>query len=274
MEVIHDSHVHPPTLALVILPGPSSDSPTDTSPPPSPAPVFVLPVNADLFVANFTAEIVQFAPSSQDALHPLPWRDPATRRRFVTLPAIPLYAPHPPSMPLLLLFGLGLHHKLTIDPPTPSSPTPPEPLPPAPPAPTPAPAPVSPTTVPHPAPPDPPPSATPPSPNRPALLPAPTTGAIATYLLPTAALGEFPAAPAMAGALLRASDDADLAARAIFNLGLWRNVLALGPHDARIAHTVRVAWNVTADARRTRPAQRGPVHSEAGAVTDGDEGGD
>ncbi|OCH87487.1 hypothetical protein OBBRIDRAFT_837321 [Obba rivulosa] len=218
LQVLHDAPVYLATHALIILPSPNADhsSTTEASPPVSPTPILILPINAELFGAKFSAQIVQFLPqSTTPTLPPLPYRDPATRRRVLTLPAIPLYAPHPPSIPLLLLFGLGLH-----------------------------------TVIPR--------DQSPPSPGRPPSLPRPppTSGSISTYLLPNAALGEFPAAQEMARVLLRESDDADLAARGGFNHGLWRNVLALGPHDARIANAVRVAWNVTADARRTRAGQR------------------
>nr|VWO95110.1 N/A [Ganoderma boninense] len=80
--------------------------------------------------------------------------------------------------------------------------------------------------------------------------------ALATYLLPLAAIEEFPAAPEMAMAMARQCTHDALSARLAFNHGVWRNVLALSPADGTLVDIVRVAWNVTSDAVRLQGLQQ------------------
>ena len=59
----------------------------------------------------------------------------------------------------------------------------------------------------------------------------------------------------MAAAMARHCTPASLRAHAVFNQGIWRNVLLLAPTDPTLVDTVRVAWNVAADARRLLEAE-------------------
>ena len=50
---------------------------------------------------------------------------------------------------------------------------------------------------------------------------------------------------------------------------MWRNVLLLAPQDTRIVEIVRVAWNVTAEARKDRDRWKnfgGGTESERGMM--------
>ena len=50
---------------------------------------------------------------------------------------------------------------------------------------------------------------------------------------------------------------------------MWRNVLLLAPQDTRIVEIVRVAWNVTAEARKDRDRWKnsgGGTESEGGMM--------
>ena len=230
-----------PTHALAILsnlgrpasPGHTlavpSEPPTSPLPPPSPStpsspysPVhaepFVLPIDAPLFCAKFGHNVARSLAAGLliRAANPLVSRDRLTGAQLLTLPLIPLYVPHPPSVPHLLLYGQGLPLTPTRqrDPPNYSRPT---------------------TT-------------------RPPASPSPST--LATYLLPIPAIEEFPSAPAMAEAMVRCCSEEALRDHIVFNQGLWRNVLFLAPTDASLVDLARVAWNVTAEARKIRDRQR------------------
>ncbi|KAI0719790.1 hypothetical protein C8T65DRAFT_635169 [Cerioporus squamosus] len=231
MPLLHRSSSRP-THALAVLSSlgqPSTHTthglsvPSEHSPfghrPPSPAspsspytPVqadpYCLPIDATLFstkfghdVARSLASVLPITPTS-----PLVRWDRSTGTQLVTLPLIPLYVPHPPSIPHLLLFGQGLPISPGRSGETPnySRPT----------------------------------SARPPSP------PSPST--LATVSLRPRD-GRHHGTPMLRGALRD---------HVVFNQGLWRNVLLLAPTDPAIVDLARVAWNVTAEARRLRERQR------------------
>ncbi|KAI0922827.1 hypothetical protein AcW1_002616 [Taiwanofungus camphoratus] len=223
MQVLRDAHM--PTHVLVVLESHLLVTPPNSpisSAPPSPRPPLAVPINSELFARNFTNDIGQLSAelSVPGSTMPVPYWDESTRAQVVTLPTISLHAPHAPSIPLLLLYGLGLH--LSADSPfhrgragysrRRSG------------------SPVSPART--------------------------STGTLATYLLPAPVIGEFPAAAAMAEAMARHCTDLEMQRHAAFNQGLWRNVLALAPTDAAIVDLVRTAWNVTAEARRIRERRR------------------
>ena len=247
-----------PTHGLVVLPSaaaPSAGTPASTPSPthpsfPSSPYASVLPINADRFAQHFTYDLARLSPddaSAPGSTLPVPFYSGGSQR--VELPAITLALPHPPSVALLLFFGMSLpvaHPSLPPSPDTPDTPGD--------------------------------------SPSRrrsgTAGLDA-HTGLFATFLLPAHVVAEFPATPAMASALLwgcrrypvasRSSsgssssedasedepypDESELRERAAFVGGLWANVLALGPRDGRIVDMVRCAWNVCREARRLRALQ-------------------
>lgn len=71
-------------------------------------------------------------------------------------------------------------------------------------------------------------------------------------LLPSEVITEFPALPAMAQLMAGLCTDRQLSNYIVFNQGLWKNILFLGPRDAGFVSIVRTAWNVTVEARRIR----------------------
>ena len=225
---------------------PHSDesSSSSMSRPPSPSspftPVhaepFIVPIDAALFCARFGHAVARSlaAGLSIRPATPLVRWDRLKGTHLVTLPLIALYVPHPPSIPHLLFFGQNLPLSVPPDctlssqlsqihlaPPSPSSPT------------------FSISSG----------RSTPSSPSL-ASPPQPAASALTPYLLPTAAIEEFPSAPGMAAAMARTLSPDALRSRCAFNQGLWRNVLLLAPTDATVADAVHVAWNVAADARR------------------------
>lgn len=66
----------------------------------------LVPIRVDLFTRDFRANIIP--PSPPGSTFPVPHSIQNTTGQFVTLPVIPVLVPHAPSIPLLLLFGLGL----------------------------------------------------------------------------------------------------------------------------------------------------------------------
>ncbi|RPD61786.1 hypothetical protein L227DRAFT_610234 [Lentinus tigrinus ALCF2SS1-6] len=232
----HSSSVHPP-------PSPSSPSSPYT---PVHADPYLLPIDATLFstqfghdVARSLASVLPMKPTSA-----LVRRDRLTGTQLVTLPLIPLYVPHPPSIPHLLLFGQRLPISRSDRPakeketPNYSRPT------------------ISTTTTTTARP-------LPSSPSFPPPLPPLSPSTLATYLLPISAIEEFPSAPAMAEIMARQCSEEELRDRVVFNQGLWRNVLLLAPTDPTLVDLARVAWNVTAEARRLRRAASLSRRSEA-----------
>ena len=66
----------------------------------------LVPIRVDLFTRDFRTNIIP--PSPPGSTFPVPHSVQHTVGQFVTLPVIPMLVPHAPSIPLLLLFGLGL----------------------------------------------------------------------------------------------------------------------------------------------------------------------
>ncbi|KAG8216134.1 hypothetical protein J3R82DRAFT_8137 [Butyriboletus roseoflavus] len=56
----------------------------------------------------------------------------------------------------------------------------------------------------------------------------------------------------MAQLMGKLCSDRQLTDYIVFNQGLWKNILFLGPRDAGFVAIVRTAWNVTVEARRNR----------------------
>lgn len=71
-------------------------------------------------------------------------------------------------------------------------------------------------------------------------------------LLPPEVITEFPALPAMAQLMGKLCSDRQLTDYIVFNQGLWKNILFLGPRDTGFVGIARTAWNVTVEARRNR----------------------
>ena len=195
---------------------------------PQPSDPYLIPIDAESFFLAFGHDIARTLSAAaltskwSKAPSPRVRADRTTGVRFVTLPVIPLYVPHPPSLPHVLLFAQGI------------------PLHPPPPSPDPS-------------------SSSPPSPVQEGSEASDSgsgASALATYLLPLAAIEEFPSAPAMAAAMARQCTSDALAARLAFNHGVWRNVLTLSPGDPALVDLVRVAWNVTSEAVRLQEQQQ------------------
>ncbi|KAF8653653.1 hypothetical protein AX16_003805 [Volvariella volvacea WC 439] len=74
---------------------------------------------------------------------------------------------------------------------------------------------------------------------------------MAWRLLPPNVIGEFPHAPTMAQVFAYAEDDV-FDTHHQFNLGLWKNVLALGLQNTRLVEMIQTAWNVTVEAKKIR----------------------
>lgn len=94
MPVIRDAHM--PSHVLAVF-----QANANPTPPPS-----MLPIDAALYENGFRVELnlPQAPPGSTS---PIPCLD-STQKLVVTLPVVPLSVPHAPSLPLLLLFGMGL----------------------------------------------------------------------------------------------------------------------------------------------------------------------
>ncbi|EED81337.1 predicted protein [Postia placenta Mad-698-R] len=227
MPVLRDAHMPTHTLVILNTSAPSSPLAPSFSAPPSallaPSPHTVaIPINADLFAERFAKDLTSLAPdrSPTGSTLPVPTWSERAHSQTVTLPTIPLPAPHPPSVPLLLLYGLGLH--LYADPQAPRGRSP--------------------------------------GGRRrsggPDARTMTSTSTLAAYLLPTRVIEEFPSAAAMADVMARWCTELEMQFYTKFNQGLWANVLALAPADAVLVDLVRTAWNVTAEARRIRERLR------------------
>ena len=224
-----------PRASSMPLPASSQDAAPQSSDP------YLIPIDAEPFFLAFghdTARTLGAAALTSKwskAPSPRMRTDRATGARFITLPVIPLYVPHPPSLPHVLLFAQGI------------------PLHPPPPSPDPS-------------------SSSPPSPVQEGSEASDSgsgASALATYLLPLAAIEEFPSAPAMAAAMARQCTSDALAARLAFNHGVWRNVLTLLPADAALVDLVRVAWNVTSEAVRLQEKQQQQMRETSALPTRG-----
>ncbi|KAJ7291037.1 hypothetical protein C8J57DRAFT_1271188 [Mycena rebaudengoi] len=74
---------------------------------------------------------------------------------------------------------------------------------------------------------------------------------LAARLLPPEVVGEFPNAAAMSMVMSRLREPQfDWYLR--YNQGIWKNTLALAPHNTALVGLVQNCWNVTAEARRIR----------------------
>lgn len=71
-------------------------------------------------------------------------------------------------------------------------------------------------------------------------------------LLPSEVISEFPALPAMAQLMGKLCSDRELTDYIVYNQGLWKNILFLGPRDAGFVGVARTAWTVTVETRRNR----------------------
>lgn len=75
------------------------------------SPYVLAPVPADLFAQKFRSEVIP--PVRPDSPSPIPRNEPSSSKQIITLPVIPLTVPHAPSIPLLLLYALGLPPHMT-----------------------------------------------------------------------------------------------------------------------------------------------------------------
>jgi len=92
-----------PTHVLAILP--PEDNPR--------VPTLMVPVDAHLYHQCFGgADLLPQLPPGTPA--PVPYLDPGAQLPSVTLPVVPVTAPHGLSIPLVLLFGLGLETDLNL----------------------------------------------------------------------------------------------------------------------------------------------------------------
>ncbi|TCD63199.1 hypothetical protein EIP91_005866, partial [Steccherinum ochraceum] len=223
MPVLRDAHM--PTHVLAI-----TDAPVLPRLQPNPVPMhpILAPINAELFATKFSNDVAQLSSlyTTPGSLMPVPFWNTKTLSQEVTLPVIPLVAPHPASLPLLIFYGLGLHRNY-------------EPLP-LPPPPSPG-SPLPDST-----------QFRPPSRRRSndtGPLIGTSTGLLATYLLPIPVIEEYPAADVMATKMCELCSYAELETYSEYNRGLWQNILSLAPTDTDVIDIARIAWNVTKEAR-------------------------
>ncbi|KAL0946232.1 hypothetical protein HGRIS_012491 [Hohenbuehelia grisea] len=80
---------------------------------------------------------------------------------------------------------------------------------------------------------------------------------MASRLLPSQVIDEFPHAAAMSQRMAAHLSDEQLHAYVTFNKGLWKNILSLGLRDTQIMEHVQTVWNVTAEAVRVRQRSQG-----------------
>lgn len=223
MPVVRDAHM--PTHVLAI-----TDAPVLPGLQPNPVVVCPLlaPINAELFATKFTNDVAKLSSlhTAPGSLMPVPYWDDRTRSQQVTLPVVPLVAPHPPSLPLLLFYGMGLYRNYepmpALIPPSPGSPR----------------SDAS--------------SIRPPSrrrSNETSPLVGSSIGLLSTYLLPSFVIEEYPNADAMAARMRDACTFDELETYSEYNNGFWRNILSLAPVDKDIMDIAHIAWNVTKEAR-------------------------
>nr|GAT52088.1 predicted protein [Mycena chlorophos] len=175
MELIAPVLYLPTHLLAVKLPAPQSVT-------------MLLPIDAHLYHSTFDNASI-LPQTGPDTPPPSPSLDSAKQAFVVTLPVVPVPAiPHPASLSLVLLFGLGLETDRNL---------------------------------------------------------------LATQLLPSEAIAEFPNAAAMAGVVshLRTPDFDRYWA---LNQGAWKNTLALAARDANLTELVPMTLKVVADARKLR----------------------
>lgn len=90
-----------PTHALALISS-ESDAESSTVPP------MIMPLNSDLYNACFRVELLPQPPPGTAA--PIPH----SNSQFVTLPVVQARVPHASSVPLLILFALGLETNTNI----------------------------------------------------------------------------------------------------------------------------------------------------------------
>lgn len=225
------------------------------------------PVNFALFTSKVRTDLLPLFPDVSDTSTPyqLPvaqWNR-QTQSLTITLPVVHFEVPHPPSFSLLLLFALGLHVRCPPDKllesesgsseaahlPESSG----------------ASSRGADTPSPHPSPNG---SLSGPSPSLPHTTlpptdsPAPhthnlhtTTGLLATYLLPTAVIEEYPAFETMSDVLADIQAAEELETFMEFNSGFWRNLLFIAPKDQEVEDIARVAFTVTRRAIRRKESR-------------------
>jgi len=97
MRIRRDAHM--PSHVLAVFDIPETEWGSSYEP-------LLVPIRVDLFARDFRTNIIP--PSPPGSTFPVPHSVQHTVGQFVTLPVIPMLVPHAPSIPLLLLFGLGL----------------------------------------------------------------------------------------------------------------------------------------------------------------------
>lgn len=213
-----------PAHALLVIDSSTMREPVGSSAPrvSEPRQALVIPISVETFSNSFTYDIAQISNelSAPGTPFPVPFWDATTRTQAVTVPLIPLHVPHPTSIPLLLLFGLGLHRSIS----------------------------QATSDGAHPG--------RSPKLTRFDHATVATKGLLAPYLLPIPVIEEFPAGAAMAETMARLCTDDELQRAFAHNQGLWRNVLLLGPRDGALVDMVGTAWNVTKEAKRMRERYR------------------
>jgi len=95
MQVLRDGNL--PSHLLAVMQ-------TDQTPS---TPPLMLPVDATLFARGFRAEL-NIPATAPGIAAPIPWRLENSQVLVVTLPVIQITVPHVRSLPLLLLYGMGL----------------------------------------------------------------------------------------------------------------------------------------------------------------------
>ncbi|KAL0071223.1 hypothetical protein AAF712_001789 [Marasmius tenuissimus] len=88
--------------------------PSSTSHSNQPTPLLV-PVNVNLYNRGFRTDVIP--PATPGTVPPVPHSTTSPPGFMITLPVIPLTVPHPPSIPLLLLYGMGLETEQQLLPP-------------------------------------------------------------------------------------------------------------------------------------------------------------
>ncbi|KAI0073530.1 hypothetical protein K474DRAFT_181247 [Panus rudis PR-1116 ss-1] len=243
-----------PTHILAVsesTPSQGSRQATSSTSTRSAGPPIPLPINVDLLRDRFSHDLSHLFPSGSRSTTQVPasYWDERTKRMMISVPVVPFCAPHPASMSLLLLFGMGLHtysdrdrnevaEESDVSDSTSTSTS----------------ASTSASTA----------SSVPSSssassesesetssPDSPYPMGKHTPiGLLATYLLPTPVIEEFPATSTMAETMVRHCPPEEIHSYAEFNAGLWRNTLQLAPRSEDVMDIVRTAMNVSMMAKR------------------------
>lgn len=100
MPVLRNAHL--PTHVFAVV-----EADADPSVPP-----LIVPIDAAFYVHGFRVDLLPQAP--QGTAPPVPQFTPQSQSQVVTLPVVPISVPHVASIPLLLLFGLGLETQTNL----------------------------------------------------------------------------------------------------------------------------------------------------------------